>query len=145
MAIPLNDNIDTQANKPSDPRQYHSDNRLWADTTEAHNGITFKYVGLFVLINDGIGGAVVYWYKSDAGSASDLVPFQNSGFIPYVLGGYIFRLIKNSLNSQNNRTLQDGDWISNGVGLDGKFWRLAQFISGDPLTINNWTVHSKAS
>ena len=79
MAIPLNDNIDVQASKPQNPRSFHPSNRPWSSITEAHNGITFKHVGLQVVVADGQGGFDTYVYKDAFANESDLVLFASGG------------------------------------------------------------------
>lgn len=73
MAISLNDNIKILANKPTDPRSYHPDNRPWVSVTEAHTLMEFKTLGIPIYIDDGNGGVDEYHYKSSTANESDLI------------------------------------------------------------------------
>jgi len=59
MAIPLNDNISVQANKPQDPRYHRADNTPWTSVAEVNAGISavLRYPNLTVSIN-----GTEYWY-----------------------------------------------------------------------------------
>ena len=69
MAIPLNDNVEVFAPKPSDPRFLRPDNSVWTSVAEVNSTIplTRRYPGLPVNINN-----VIYRYKTGI-QDSDLV------------------------------------------------------------------------
>lgn len=140
MAISLNDNVSTEAAKPSDPRQYHSTNRLWTNVTEAHTDITFKYVGLFVLVNDGTGKAVVYWYEEATALETDLVPYQPGGASGGLqVNGNTFTLRKHPSNT-NEGVLEVNDMIVSGWWTTTEFWNQAVYLGGTETNENSWNV-----
>jgi hypothetical protein len=114
MAQNRTDNFNIAAPKPIDSR-YLNGNVPYASTTEAHSLISYKHIGLTVLVDKG-GVPTEYHYKNSISSASDLVEKT-----PMTISYTIAQLrALSSTTGQAYTSTDGGTWIDLGLG-DGQY------------------------
>jgi len=119
MAVNLPTGFARTTNNPIDQLFLSNTLAPYADVTAANLAIAvgIRYLGLFVNIDNGTGGSVLYWYKDNT---STLVPFSSGG------GGTVTSVtatspISSSGGATPNITITLASSVSNGY-LQGSDW-----------------------